>query len=136
MERKMKMIWILVAGLLLAGCAGTGSHSVLPASKNVVDLQEQEEEYDIIIDDPGFSTWMITNSRPIWYYSPQYYHQKNVLYVSDWNAKVASFRGRGPFVQQINYDPSIDYGVKVDHQLFWYFKYIHKLYGGRYTFPS
>ena len=132
----MKFIYMIFLAIWIAGCAGTGPGMDIPTGKNVVDLQEEEEEYAIIIDDPGFNTWMITNSRPIWYYSPQYYHQKNVLYVSDWNAKVSSFRGRGPFTDQINYDPTIDYGVEVDHQLYWYFKYIHRQYGRRYTFPG
>lgn len=127
---------LILSVLWLVGCAGSGPMIDRPTSKNVVDLQEEEEEYAIIIDDPGFESWRITNSRPIWFYSPQYYRQKNILYVSDWNAKVSTLRAREPFTESINYDPGINYGVDVDYQLFWYFKYIHKRYGGRYTFPA
>jgi len=132
----MRKIGLIVTALWLVACAGTGPGVDRPASKNVVDLQQQEEEYEILIIDPGFETWMITNSRPIWYHSPQYYRQKNILYVSDWNSKVHTLRYRSPFTEEINYDPATDYGVEVDYQLFWYFKYIHRTYGGRYSFPA
>jgi len=103
----MKTIWLIITALYLAGCAGSGPRTDRPVSENVVDLQQEEEEYQITIIDPGFETWRITNSRPIWYHSPQYYRQKNILYVSDWNAKVYSFGARSPFAEPINYDPSI-----------------------------
>jgi hypothetical protein len=122
----------------LAGCAG-GPRSVdRPSSPNVMTQSEDGEEYELTIIDPGFQRWFATYGRPINYHSPQFYAQQNLQYVSQWNrlADQAGVRGGHdyPFENRIDYRHDVDYGVKLNHELYWYFRYIESLYGQRYSF--
>ncbi|NCA85823.1 MAG: hypothetical protein EOM83_09645 [Clostridia bacterium] len=85
-------------------------------------------EYEITIIDPGFDSWLITNAKPRWYYSNEYYHNKNIFLVSKWNNRVRETMHREPFENLIDYSPNIDYGLEVNYQLYWYFRYIENEY--------
>ncbi len=143
--KKTTHIHILLAILFLSiftACAGgPGSiRSDMPASPNLVNEQNGEEEYELIIIDPGFATWFVSHARPINYYAPAYYESWNQQYVTAWNEKVgqAGFYGAAnyPFENRIQYNANEDYGVELNHELFWYFRYIQSLYGARYNFPG
>lgn len=85
-------------------------------------------EYDIIIIEVGYENWLITNAQPKWYYSNEYYRNKNQFYVIDWNNRVIESMGRPPFEEQIFYNPNIDYGLDVNYKLYWYFKFMEHKY--------
>lgn len=124
--------------VLLAGCVGVNPSNIYMRDSNIVGPREEDQpEYDLIVTDPGYDTWLATNARPIWYYSQNYLENKNRIYVSDWNEKVTSFRHRRNtlFAEPINYDFTIDYGLELNYKLFNYFKFIHSKYGRRYAFP-
>lgn len=136
-----RLLYILPLILMLGACATPGNLNLVDRKgANVVTPDEDEEEYELVIIDQGFDRWAVTNQRPVWYYSPWYYAQKNRIYVQAWNEKVnrqGYYNSRNyPFEQRINYDPNIDYGVELNYQLFWYFKYIEDLYGNMYNFPT
>lgn len=124
---------LLIAGIFLGGCSSS-SYVPRKVGDNVV-LQDEDEEYELIILDNGFHSWFMTNSKPVSFYSLSYYEAKNRRYVAAWNDLYFRYGGRGPFENQINYDFSTDYGLKLNYQLFWYFKYIESLYGRAYPFP-
>lgn len=133
--------FLLILSLATACATGSGgSRADRPVSPNLVNGQSEEEEYELIIIDPGFATWFITRGRPINFYSPQFYETWNQQYVAAWNARVDqqlySRDPNYPFQNRIDYDPNEDYGVELNHELFWYFRYIQSLYGGRYNFPG
>ena len=135
------MIKILSFSMLifLMGCVGGAPSGILLKSSNIVDPKpDNEVGYELIVDDPGYETWLVTNAKPIGYYSKSYYEAKNKIYVIDWNAKVVSLSGRrnSPFTEQINYDFNTDYGLALNYRLFNYFKFIHHRYGRRYAFPD
>ena len=126
---------------MLGACATSGNLNLVDRKgPNVINPDEDEEEYELVIIDSGFDRWATTNQKPIGYYSPWYYAQKNRIYVQAWNERADQqgfYRSENyPFEQRINYDYSIDYGVELNYQLFWYFKYIEDLYGRRYNFPT
>jgi hypothetical protein len=137
----MKYFGYILLALFLSSCAA-GNYQpgeVGPVGENVVVKQgENEEEYDIIIDDPGFSRWMTTQARPADFYSLQYYENKNQVYVSRWNDLVYSTgtHPNSPFTNIINYDTGVDYGLRVNYLLFNYFRYIESLYGNYFNFPT
>lgn len=141
--KNIPVILALVLLSLLASCAGghRSTRSDMPVSPNLVNGQnEEEEEYELIIIDPGFATWFVSNARPINYYSPSYYETWNQQYVSAWNDKVnqaANYNTANyPFENRIEYNPSENYGVELNHELYWYFRYVQSLYGPRYNFPG
>jgi hypothetical protein len=88
-------------------------------------------EYELIVLDPGFNNWFLTNRKPIWYHEKEYYHSKNTFYTTNWNIRVLDNMHRPPYEFEIDYDQSIDYGVELEWQLFWYFKYMEQKYNIR-----
>lgn len=137
----MKQLLYIITFLSLVACSAGGvPQNDVPASPNLVNSQENEEEHELIIMDTGFQTWKATYARPVSYYSPSYYEQRNERYVRSWNEKVnlptLSSSPDYPFQNRIDYQPGEDYGLELNYELFWYFRYIESLYGARYNFPN
>jgi len=96
-------------------------------------------EYEIIIDDIGYESFLITQ-KPMNFYSQRYYENWNKYYVSDWNLKVGtsiyhSTKYQNVFDMYIDYDPTIDYGILVNYKLYYYFRFIENRYSVRFTIP-
>ncbi|MEN7547299.1 DUF6146 family protein [Rapidithrix thailandica] len=128
---KRLTLWVFLL-LFVTGCAFQATPK---RDRNfLIQSPEDKEEYELIIIDPGFDTWFHTNAKPISYYSKNYYETKNRLYVNAWNGLHHQYKGRGPFENYIQYDQSIDYGIELNYQLFWYFKYVEATVGKRYNF--
>ena len=126
----MRSLFFWIFPFLLFSCA---YDVVSPRSVSGNIIQEtDDEEHEIIILDPGFQSWFISNAKPVGFYSLSYYETKNSLYVSAWNRKARS--SRGPITNEINYDVNQRYGLDVNYQLYWYFKYIESIYGRRFFF--
>lgn len=131
-------IAILVFGLM--SCAG-GPRSVdKPGSPNVISQSNGDEEYELLIIDPGFRSWFASYARPITYHSPQFYAQQNWNYVTQWNQLADSPASRRradfPFENRIDYQRNVDYGVKLNYELYWYFRYVESLWGQQYGFGT
>jgi len=95
------------------------------------DSSEQEDtaEYDLIIMDPGFESWLATQP-PAEFYSQQYYENWNQRYVTEWNIRHSNpLRYGGFYETHINYDPNVDYGLELNYKLYNYFRYIEEEYG-------
>lgn len=84
-------------------------------------------EYELIINDPGFETWFITQPDRM-YHSEAYYEYFNRIFVSEWNYRYTSDNYNGDYDSYIDYDPTIDYGLKLNYELFYYFKYFEQKY--------
>lgn len=145
----MKILVYLLSILLLSSCmVGGNAGSKGPAPENIganivnpEEEQEEKKEYDLIIMDPGFESWFVTQAKPMWYYSNSYYKSWNQIYVQAWNERADNPLRYGgerdfPFENHINYDPNTDYGIDLNYKLFWYFKYVENKYGNRYNFPG
>jgi hypothetical protein len=76
----------------------------------------------------GFNSWFISNRKPIWYYDKEYYHIKNTFFTTTWNIRVLDNMHREPYDFEIDFDQKIDYGLDVEWQLFWYYKYLEQKY--------
>ncbi len=136
---KKSIIYIGILLLVISGCAGGGPVAVdKPASANVVQLQgADDEEYELTIIDPGFQRWFASYGRPITHYSPNYYADWNKSYVQQWNMLADRPLSGGvdyPFENRIDYRSDVDYGVQLNHELYWYFRYIESMYGQQYNF--
>lgn len=92
--------------------------------KKVVDVSTNDSvEYELIIIDPGFETWLL--SRPSEnYHTQQYYENWNYRYVSEWNSRYLTNPARYPDIESyIDYAPGTDYGLELNYRLYWYFIY-------------
>ena len=82
-------------------------------------------EYRLIIIDPGFEAWIVSQPSKN-FYSKHYYEQRNRLYVSEWNQRYMNSRDQGRYESYIEYSPHIDYGLDLNYTLYYYFKYFEK----------
>lgn len=95
---------------------------------DTVRIANDSIEYEIIIIEPGFNAWLVTQP-PKGYYGLNYLETRNRIYVSEYNRRVYEpGYNKDLYVQEINYDPSISYGLEVNYLLFNYFKYFEETY--------
>lgn len=105
----------------------------LTAQNDTVKIANEELQYEVIIIDPGFSTWLATNAYPRGYHSQSYMENKNQLYVSEWNRRVMQplLYDASLYEMTINYEPNIDYGYEVNYLIYNYMIYFQNTYKQR-----
>jgi hypothetical protein len=79
-------------------------------------------QYELTVIDPGFETWLVTQP-PKEFHSQLFYEQKNHQYVTEWNQRYLSAKGRGGYDSYIDYQFGIDYGLDLNYKLYYYFRY-------------
>jgi hypothetical protein len=121
---KTKCVLIILA-IFIAACAGNKKLAKVAINEHE-EIAADSVEYELIVFDPGFETWFITHSKPEWYHSQEYYESWNKQYVSAWNSKAISPRFGRIFESTIDYDYFTDYGMAINHKLFYYFQYVEK----------
>lgn len=122
----MKKYYIF-AVLLFIGIACVPKKQVVvdknTTKNDTIRIANKELEYEVIIIDPGFNSWLAGYARPRNYYTQNYMEQRNRTWVSQWNQNVNSGMRPNLFEMNINYDSSIDYGYEVNYLLFNYLTY-------------
>ena len=116
---------------LVVSCKSTKDKSLAKvAAEDIVVIANDSLEYEIIIIDQGFQTYLNSIAKPKWYYSKAYYQAKNKFYVTEWNIRVRNPQRYSPniYEQQIDYDFNVDYGLEVDFKLYNYFKFVEYKY--------
>ncbi|WP_203295652.1 DUF6146 family protein [Luteirhabdus pelagi] len=135
----MKYILILLTiALAVYSCdssktAMQGKNDSGVAKGDTIRIANDSLEYEIIIIEPGFNAWLVTQP-PRGFYGQTYLENKNRLFVQEYN-----YRVRNPFrfspqlyPQEINYELNIDYGYEVNYLLFNYFRYFMQEYNQRF----
>lgn len=126
---------MIAAAMLVVGC-GTSKNTVAVAEdqqEEPVRIANDSLEYEIIIIDPGFTTYLNSIAKPMEYYSQSFLESRNLVYVSEWNSRVRSPHAYDPNIYEniIDYQPNIDYGLEVNYKLFWYFQFAQRKYNMR-----
>lgn len=135
----MKKLFYLIAALIVVySCATTKSSEKMvqtPSINDTVRIENDSLEYEIIIIDPGYSTFLASIARPEGYYSQSYFENKNKFLVTDWNQRVQQPYRYDPnlYEMQIDYDPQIDYGYEVNYKLYNYFVYFSRKYNQKFS---
>ena len=136
----MKTILLLLGlSLTIYGC-GSGNTGIKNNSDTIategdtIRIANESLEYEIIIIEPGFDSWLI--SQPVrGHYGQSYLETKNRSFVTDYNSRVLQ-PTRYPsnlYSERINYDPTVDYGYEVNYMLYNYFMYFQDKYKQRLT---
>lgn len=118
-------IYFLVLFWAIISCS-TSKQTKLDTSttkNDTIRIANDALEYEILIFDPGFSSWLASKARPRNYYSKSYLEARNEVWVTNWNINVNSNRNNRLFEMSINYDNTIDYGYEVNYLLFNYLTY-------------
>ena len=82
-------------------------------------------EYELIVLDPGFESWLATRPSKE-FYSKEYYELKNHQYVSEWNNRYLAARNNGLYETYIDYNSNTDYGLDLNYKLYYYFKFFEE----------
>ena len=127
--------------MLMSSCSsqqqvGTKVHYT---TMDLEPVSDEGVEYDIIITDAGYESFLVTQ-KPMEFYSQNYYENWNRYYVNDWNMKVRSNLYRSAKYQDvfdmvINYEANINYGLAVNYKLYNYFLFVQKRYGVKFDIP-
>ena len=93
-------------------------------------LTNKDLEYEVIIIDPGFSSWLNSRAFPRSYHSESYLENKNRFYVAEWNRRVLQpLRYDAKLYEmQINYENNIHYGYEVNYLIYNYMIYFQNTY--------
>lgn len=126
---------IVVVFCILIGCT-TSKPTVIDKEKSTglksdtVRIANDKLEYEVLIIDPGFSSWLITNAYPRNYHSQSYLESKNQIWINEWNSRVLQPMRYNPnlYEMTINYDPNIDYGYEVNYLIYNYMVYFQNTY--------
>lgn len=124
------LVVIALLSLMLWNCSGTSSavipnHNPASISKDSVRIANDELEYEIIIFDPGFVSWLNSAARPRGYYDQYFLESRNRLWVLEYNLRVNEPFRYSPnlYVMNIDYQRGVDYGYEVNYLLYNYLVY-------------
>lgn len=135
-------LYILALGLMLYSCGtqdrNLRSSKIANAEEDTVRIANDSLEYEIIIIEPGFNLFINSIARPEGYYSQNYLENKNRVLVNEYNQRVRQPQVYNPdlYIQEINYEPRIDYGYEVNYLLYNYFVYFSRQYNQRFPVPT
>jgi hypothetical protein len=130
-----KLALLIITMAFIVSCKTTNNMST-----NDKESQKKEQdtfriandklEYEIIIIEPGFNSWLERMAKPEGYYSQEFLEGRNQIYVSEWNRRVLrpSVYNTSLYEMQIDYNTSIDYGYEVNYKLYNYFIYFQLHY--------
>jgi hypothetical protein len=131
---------IIVLAFIILSC-GTSTKMVNNDASNTsieqdtVRIANDALEYEIIIIEPGFNSWLQSRARPEGYYSQPYLESRNRLYVQSWNQRVMQPFNYNPnlYEMQIDYNSNTNYGYDVNYKLYNYFIYFQITYKQQLT---
>lgn len=125
----MKHLRFLIGCLILLSCGSTPKQSHTPTEDDKIVIKNDALEYEVIIFEPGFNSWLATQP-PENFYTQTALEIKNQRWVGEWNRRVLQPYNFNPnlYEMQINYDASINYGMEVNYLLFQYFTYFQQKY--------
>lgn len=138
MKNKLAIVFFII---MIGACATKKpslSNGIVPTKieGDTVRIANDELEYEVIIIDVGFSTWLNSVAQPRGFYSQFYLENKNQFYVNEWNNRVLQPLQFDPnlYEMTINYNPQIDYGYEVNYLIYNYMIYFQnqhkqKLFG-------
>ncbi len=134
------IIFIFVLGLFIYSCSSTKNRDftkkeITANANDTVRIANDSLEYEIIVIEPGFNLFINSIARPRGYYSQSYLESKNKFLVQEYNSRVAQpfSYNSNLYIQEINYNNSVDYGYEVNYMLYNYFVFFAREYNQRFS---
>ncbi len=134
----MKIIVIFIFSLLsLQSCKTKNNFVIQKSTKSsnviagdTIKITNKDLEYEVVIVDAGFSTWLNSRCFPRGYHSESFLEFKNQIYVSEWNNRVLQPQkfDSNLYEMNINYDTSIHYGYEVNYLIYNYMIYFQNTF--------
>ncbi|MDO5510381.1 MAG: DUF6146 family protein [Weeksellaceae bacterium] len=127
-------LWLMLATvtIIFTGCRSSLQQTTVPVEQAGLDFEPNEEgEYDLVVFDPAYDVFLASRAMPKNYFSETYYKNRNFFLVTEWNIRVRQPMrfSNDLYVMEINYDPSVNYGIDLEYKLFNFFQFIQWKYG-------
>ncbi len=90
---------------------------------DTVRIANDDLDYELIVIDPGFNSWLLMNARRRGYYSQSYLENRNLTWVLEWNNRARNPRNTNLFGMPIDYQNGVNYGYEVNYLLYNYLTY-------------
>lgn len=122
----MKNFYAFAIVLLLLFACGSKKNTIVDKSavkNDTIRIANDEMQYEVVIIDSGFSSWLAAYGKSRNFYSQNYMEQRNRIWVSQWNQNVISGPRKDLFEMTIDYDTTTDYGYEVNYLLYNYLTY-------------
>lgn len=96
-----------------------------PKASDVVRIANDSLEYEVIIIDPGFNSWLASRARPRGYYTENYLENKNQVWINEWNIRATqpTQYNSSLYEMRIDYNNNIHYGYEVNYLIYNYLVY-------------
>lgn len=123
--------------LLIIACSSikkdTAVESSSKTSKSLNDtirIANDSLQYEVIIIDPRFNTWLNFNALPRNFHSLSFLENKNQIYINEWNNRAMQPQRFNPnlYEMRIDYDPNIKYGYEVNYLIYNYMIYFQNTF--------
>ena len=130
-----KLLFVGSLFMIIAAC--TVKKTSLPLHNDAAAIQNdtvrianEELQYEIIIIEPGFDSWLRSTAKPRNYYSLSFLENKNYFFVSAWNNRALQPQryNSNLYEMRIDYLANVRYGYEVNYLLYNYFVYFQSHY--------
>ncbi|MFT5750876.1 MAG: hypothetical protein ACI828_002423 [Flavobacteriales bacterium] len=127
-----KLTYLLLALCIVVGCASQDTpknQQKNPTDSDTLRIANDSLEYEIIIIEPGFNTWLV-GQRPRGFYEQFWLENRNIFLVNEYNNRVLNSTQYDPNIYQlqIDYQRTIDYGYEVNYLLYNWLEFFQKQY--------
>ena len=130
-----KLILSALCIVMVIGCKAIKSDGIATPKKEVarndtIRIANDSLEYEVVIIDSGFSTWLASRAKPRNYYGLSYLEARNYWLVSEWNRRVLDPQRYNSdlYEMRIDYESNIKYGYEVNYLIYNYFLYFQQKY--------
>lgn len=123
-------LFLIVFSFLIISCGSYPTKNNSEIKEQPVVIENEALEYQIIIIDQGFTSYLNNTARSRDYYSNSYLKNKNRVYVAAWNNRVRNPQKYNSNIYEniIDYQQNVEYGLEVNYKLYWYFKFAEQKY--------
>lgn len=122
-------LYILLCPMVFMSCNSQKTAVKINSVSDEVRIANDSLEYEIIIIEPGFESWLVSQPKQD-FYNQSTLELKNKSFVKEYNYRVANPNrySKNLYPQRIEYDFNIDYGKEVNYLLYQYFIYFQNKY--------
>ena len=129
--------YLFVSLFIIIGCSTIKPNNAAISStkapkplNDTIRIVNDSLEYEVLIIDSGFSSWLDSRAFPRNFHSLTYLENKNQIYVNEWNNRVMQPQryNSNLYEMTINYESQIHYGYEVNYLIYNYMIYFQNTY--------
>lgn len=126
-----KQLFLLFSiGIFFWTCGSSSIKTNSIQKEKPVVIANDSLEYEVIIFDIGFNTFLNSVAQPEGFYSQPYLEARNIAWVITWNNRARNPNQFNASIYEniIDYQSNTDYGYEVNYKLFNYFLFAQRKY--------